>query len=362
MGVLGLLGRQKSIACETRHAGFAPVHPREVKVVFGRRLSCYIKARRFFPSSMLFFEYFFFGHVKRIGGGNLNRDLTLLMHSTEKGKVRAIVVLSCLCALLVTSSSWADARSEYLINMLESGSSYRVKVQAATTLGKIRCRDAVPALGRALSDEHELVVIAAAAALGQIGEPSVIPALQEALRNPPSDAALSQLEATMRVLKALTGEGEIEDAQAAETEFLVRVDAMGNSSTSQREDLTDLMRDTVVQVMRRQPGVVLQEPGLKPSQVKSKLKKDKLRGYILSGSVLRMEHVGDQMIVKISLNVFSNPDYNLLMMPSAEGAVAVIDGPLTRETEQSAQEKALKAVIEALVGKVFETLHTSDSP
>jgi len=44
---------------------------------------------------------------------------------------------------------------------------------------------------------------------------------------------------------------------------------------------------------------------------KAKLKKEKLRGYILSGSLLRMERVDDRMVVKISLNVFSNPDYNI---------------------------------------------------
>jgi len=283
------------------------------------------------------------------------------MLTREHPRTPFAILLALLLSASFSVEATADARSEYLINMLENGSSYRVKVQAATTLGQIKCQDAVGVLERALEDDHELVVIAAAAALGRIGDTSVIPSVSRALESPPSSAARSQLESTMRILKAITGEGAIEDARAADSVFLVRVDAMGNSSTTQREDVTDLMRDTVMQTLRKQPGVVIQEPGLGNKQVKKKLKKEKLRGYILSGSVLRMEHVGDQMIVKISLNVFSNPDYNLLMMPSAEGAVAVIDGPLTRETERSAQEKALRAVIEALVGKVFEKLHTSDS-
>ncbi len=267
-----------------------------------------------------------------------------------------------LLALLVCSGAFADARSEYLINMLDNGSSYRVKVQAATTLGKIKCQDAIPALTRGLEDENELVVIAAATALGQIGETMVISKIQNALTDPPSDAARSQLEKTLRVLKALAGEGEEEEARESKPEFLIRVDAMGNSSDSQRKDVTELMRKTVLERLRREPGVVVQEPGLKPNSIKKKLKKEKLRGYILSGSILRMEHVGDQMFVKISLNVFSNPEYNLLMMPSAEGAVTVINGPLTRDTEYGAQETALKAVVEALVGKLFQTLHTSEVP
>jgi len=279
-------------------------------------------------------------------------------------KARPSVLSLLLTAIIAATSApcLADARSEYLVNMLENGSSFRVKTQAASTLGQIKCLDAVPALTRALFDENELVVIAAAAALGQIGLPGVIPKVEEALRNPPSDAARSQLEMTLRVLKALTGQGEIDDASAAPSEFLIRVDAMGNSSDSQRADMTDLLRRVVLERLQREPGVIIQEASLKGDKVKARLKKEKLRGYILSGSVLRMEHVGDQLIVKINLNVFSNPDYNLLMMPSAEGSVSVIDGPLSRETERAAQEKALRAVVEALVGNVFQTLHTSDAP
>ncbi len=259
---------------------------------------------------------------------------------------------------LLGGNAFADARSEYLINMLQNGGSYRVRVQAANTLGKIRCHDSVPALVRALDDDHELVVISAATALGQIADTSVIPRVSAALKSSSNKAAKSQLQATLRVLKALSGEGAEEDAQAARPEFLIHVDAMGNSSEVQRDDLTDMLRNVVIKRLRREPGVIIQEPGMTAKNVTRKLKKEKLRGYILSGSILKMEHSGDQLIVKISLNVFSNPGYNLLIMPSAQGAVPVIAGPMTRKTEQAAQMKALRAVAEALIGNVFKTLHT----
>jgi hypothetical protein len=264
--------------------------------------------------------------------------------------------------LLTVANAAADARTEYLIDMLENGGNYRVRVQAATTLGKIRCQEAVPALVRALGDEHELVVISAVTALGQIGDTSVIPKLEKARKSAPSTAAASQIGATLRVLKALTPDGDTTEVDAAKPRFLVRVDVMGNSSGAQRKDITDVMRKVVLKALKKQPGVLMQKPGLKNKQVKKKLKKEKLKGYIFSGSILRMEHVDDRMVVKISLNVFSNPDYNLLMMPSAEGAVPVMSGALTRETEWAAQEKALKAVAEALLNNVFKALYSADAP
>ena len=262
--------------------------------------------------------------------------------------------------LLLGGTTFADARSEYLINMLQNGGSYRIRVQAASTLGEIRCQDSVPALVRALNDDNELVVISASIALGQIADISVIPKVTAALNSNSSKAARSQLQATLRVLKALSGEGAVEDAQLAKPEFLIHVDAMGNSSEVQRDELTDILRDVVIKRLRREPGVILQEPGMTAKNVIKKLKKEKLRGYTLSGSILNIEHSGDQLIVKLSLNVFTNPGYNLLIIPTAQGAVPVIAGPMTRKTEQEAQTRALKAVAEALIGNVFKTLHTLD--
>lgn len=283
--------------------------------------------------------------------------------NVKKHKTRGWLAAIVGAALLLAgTASGADARSEYLLSMLESGGNYRVRVQAATTLGKIRCQDAVPALVRALGDEHELVVISAATALGQIGDTATIPQLEAAEKRAPSRAARSQIAATLRVLRALTPEGDTTEIKAAKPRFLIRVDVMGNSSNVQRKDITEVMRDVVLKALKKQPGVVLQRPGMKAPQVKSKLKKEKLKGYILSGAILKMEHVDDRMIVKISLNVFSNPDYNLLMMPSAEGAVPVMSGALTRETEYAAQEKALKAVAEALLSNVFKALLNADAP
>ena len=263
---------------------------------------------------------------------------------------------ACAIALLVAAGAAADARSDYLINMLENGATYRVRVQAATTLGVIRCASAVPALGRALADDSDLVVIAAAAALGQIGDPAAIAPIEGALKSPPSAPAKAQLETTLRVLRALFDGGDLAPAEADGPRFLIRVDAMGDSSGSQRADLTEKMKALVVARLGRDPVVVLQEPGMGSDQVKAKAKKEKLKAFVLTGSIMRLERLDAQLVVKISLNVFSNPGYNLLAMPSAEGSVAMSGGSVSLDAERSAQDRAIKAVIDALVGSVLRSL------
>jgi hypothetical protein len=91
------------------------------------------------------------------------------------------------------------------------------------------------------------------------------------------------------------------------------------------------------------------------------MKKEKLQAYIISGSVLRLEKVNDKLYTKVSLNVFSNPEYNLLMMPSAEAAVGVSAASLTREGELANQDRAIRIVAEKLVSGIFETLRAMES-
>ena len=136
---------------------------------------------------------------------------------------------------------------------------------------------------------------------------------------------------------------------------------MGNSSGVNREGITDTFRDIVVDRLRREPGVVLQKKGVKRKQVLKRLKKENLRGYVISGSIIRLEHEDDKMVVKISLNVFTNPDYTLLIMPSAQGAVQVSQGTLSEEVEIEAQDTALKAVVDSLIEGVFKALRDMDA-
>jgi hypothetical protein len=246
--------------------------------------------------------------------------------------------------------------------MLENGRNYRLRVQAATTLGKLRSKEALTALVRALGDEHELVVISATAALEQIGDTSVISDLEDAFLKSKSTAVKSQIESTLRVLKALSVDNEGTAAVSSKPRFLVRVDPMGNSSGMLNEDIAKKLRDEVINRVSREPGVVMQQPGLSLQAVSKKIKEEKLGGYILSGSVLKIERVDNQIVMKIGLNVFTNPGYTLLMMPTAQGALSITPGDNTEDTERKARERTMKSIVSNLVSTVFDELRQMKNP
>src|SRR4051812_6919397 len=87
--------------------------------------------------------------------------------------------LAVLVLLLLTGPAAAD-KIDDLARTLMADPSYKVRVQAALVLGKLRDKRAVPALKQALKDENESVRGVAATSLGLIGDKSAANALLEA--------------------------------------------------------------------------------------------------------------------------------------------------------------------------------------
>ena len=260
---------------------------------------------------------------------------------------------------MYTAVAKADTRTEYLIKMLESSSNYRLRVQAATTLGKLRSAEAIPALVKATKDQNELVIISSAIALKQIGDVTILPQLEESAKKATSAAAKSQLEQTIRILKEIGNSGQAVPKTKKIPKFLVRVDAMGNSSAQQSENLTELMRELVLERVAAEQDVILQKEKLSSEIVSKKIKREKLKGYIISGSILKLDVVDDRLVVKLGLNLFSNPDYSLLMMPTAEASINVDVRKLKNGSGKEVYRNAVKIVADSLIDTIFATLRQS---
>ncbi|MBN2672285.1 MAG: HEAT repeat domain-containing protein [Deltaproteobacteria bacterium] len=273
----------------------------------------------------------------------------------------------------MSHSANADVRADYLINLLKTGSSYRVRIQAAQSLGRIQSKEALPALQDALKDSSPHVVIAVAAALGEIGDPAALPALKAASRRNHSAAVKTQLAATIRLLQAIAPDSA-DSSDIAESpgqyQFLVKVDAMGNSSTSRTPNIVNVMRDLVMDVLAARAGVEIQSGVMTDEQVRAKLKKESQKGFIISGALIKLQREQDYMVAKIALNVLSNPDYNLVMMPAGEARVPIdfsdalaarhqgksqdVVAQLETDSIRKAETIVMKKLIENLIGKILE--------
>jgi len=87
--------------------------------------------------------------------------------------------------LLLVGHGAADARSEYLIRLLKGSTQFRVRAQAAISLGGVGAApEVVDALASSLRDEHPAVRASAATSLSRLADPRALGALRAAAQDP----------------------------------------------------------------------------------------------------------------------------------------------------------------------------------
>lgn len=105
-------------------------------------------------------------------------------------------------AVLLAGPALAGSSVATLINRLEHGKDFRVRVQAALQLGKTHSKYALKPLEKALDDSNAAVRAAAAAALKVLGDKRAIHALKEH-RLDTSASVRSQIKVSIRALERI---------------------------------------------------------------------------------------------------------------------------------------------------------------
>jgi hypothetical protein len=119
--------------------------------------------------------------LARVSAGRRN-SVNIVSAQLRRGFTAAIVALTLLG---LGSAAQADARSDYLIRLLQGSSQFRVRAQAAISLGSVgSTAEVVAALSVGLVDEHPAVRAAAANSLGKLADPKALPALRKAASDP----------------------------------------------------------------------------------------------------------------------------------------------------------------------------------
>jgi hypothetical protein len=158
--------------------------------------------------------------------------------------------LATLVLFLSVAHAGAQPTSD-LIQKLDDGADFRVRVQAALELGKTRGAASRLALEGALDDDNAAVRAAAAAALKVMHDPAALPALQHH-QDDPSAAVRAQIKNSV---DALSGGGAPRVVQKPEVLVQVGKIRSGASSTS-GQVLEDVAR-TSKQKLRELPGIAL---------------------------------------------------------------------------------------------------------
>jgi hypothetical protein len=260
-----------------------------------------------------------------------------------------------MAAVILPLVAWADARTDRLVTLLRSSGNYRVRVQSAQSLGRIRDPQTVQPLVGALGDSHPAVRAAAALALGRIGSSDAVGPLNRLARDrrqPPlvQNQARQAVQQIQRMVQMSSSRQPAATSTAA-ARFYVGVGEMGNTTGSRSGELESTLQRFVQEALNRAGGGIEVAPlNESINQTKRVLQRRRLRGYYVQGSVTRLEAVGGQVHAVVSIMVLSNPERDLRMMLQGRGMASMGNaaGAARRRVEDAALEGAVRGAVSRL--------------
>lgn len=252
--------------------------------------------------------------------------------------------------MLLSAPARAD-RVDDLGRTLTSDSSWRVRLQAAVVLGKLRDPRAVPSLLRALSDDNETVRGLAAQVLGDVGDGSVIAALERAHRN---DGSSFVRDKAGQALAKLHPEGQALHGASPSTpagKGMVHVEVGGvgmKSRTAATPELTARLRAAILRELARTPGLTLEG---KP-----------LSGFLIDSSITSVSKKLTPQWVEISCEISfvvgRLPSRAMVMMTSGGATVQAPRMGLKPESEKRLQIDALEGAVQGAHENLLAFLKT----
>ena len=234
----------------------------------------------------------------------------------------------------------ADARSSYLVRLLRSSSQFRVRAQAAISLGSLNhSTEAVNALADGLRDKHPAVRAAAAASLGRLGDRSITARLEQALRDkegPVRDAAklaLASLSrqtekagtAHMATMRVPRHGGGADESPGGAAKYYVAVGQPASAVPTVRGESLAQMRRILTERLASVDGVEVAKSGESEKQVHRLLKSRRMKGFFLETSVTQVQERpdgGTRVAVSIILATYPGRDMRAIL----QGAATAVGG------------------------------------
>jgi hypothetical protein len=244
-------------------------------------------------------------------------------------------------ALLVSSTAHANGSEDYLLRVLRSSDAFRVRAQAALSLGQIeRTSRSVAALERAVRDKHPAVRVSAITSLRRLESKQSLEVVERATK----DRNKSVRRAALEAVEALEAIGERQRGPGP-PRYLVTVGMPGaKAERVSRQMLFDARIYLSEQLIELQ-GVELAPDDLSPADVKAEISRRRLSGFHLESSVVTLEPKGAGVRAVVSIIVLSNPGRDMRGM--LRGA-ATATGRYSVETAEQALKGAFVGALRRL--------------
>lgn len=275
------------------------------------------------------------------------------LHGMGRLRTLAIVVLlsSLASAGIVPFLAHADGRTDYLVRLLRTSDAFRVRAQAAISLGSVTPEpQVIDALTGALRDREAAVRAAAASSLERLNDPGALPALRAVERDTAPEvraavqSALRTLERTARAGGAGGSSGSTvaaggSVAPTGPARFYVGVGMPGTKVAAIDPAVLRGARAFIATRVQTLEGVVVAPERETSRQATQVLRARSLTGFYLDSSIVSLETRADGGVrAQVSVVVQTYPDRNVRSM--LNGAATVMG-----ESGAAAQRAAIEAAL-----------------
>lgn len=265
--------------------------------------------------------------------------------------LRFHLVTLCLCVFSGVVRA-DDARSTYLIKLLEGSSQFRVRAQAAISLGSVeKSLAARGALTAALRDVHPAVRAAAATSLGRIGDSGDVIALRKLERDPEEPVRNAARTSIARLETSTRSEESVVEAPppTGPARFYVAVgEPASRVPTLDRPELAAaraFIRQRVAQI----DGVRLAPDAESVQAAEKVLQRDRLKGFFLESSIVSVEKKpGGATRVAVSVILATYPGRDMRAMMQGAATVTGSSSQIYRQAVEGAFSGALRQLSSAL--------------
>jgi HEAT repeat protein len=264
---------------------------------------------------------------------------------------RALIMAVLLC-LSSQAARADDPRSTYLIKLLEGSSQFRVRAQAAISLGTVEGSSAsVVALSGALKDVHPAVRAAAASSLGRVGDPSSMSALR-ALERDPEEPVRSAARAALDRLASIRPPVNKEPPPTDSGPALYYV-SIAEPSATRVASLDHAALGKARAFIKERVGQiqgVLVAPDSEDSQAAERvLKKRRLKGFYIDSSIVSIEKKqGGATRVAVSVIVATYPGRDMRAIMQGAATVTGAGDQAYGQAMEGAFTGALRQLSQAL--------------
>ncbi|MCZ6805956.1 MAG: HEAT repeat domain-containing protein [Deltaproteobacteria bacterium] len=244
-------------------------------------------------------------------------------------------------ALLSATSVHADGREDYLIRLLRNSGAFRVRTQAALSLGQLDPSPlSVAALERAVRDKHPAVRVSAISSLHRLGAKEALPTVKQATR----DGNKSVRRAASVAVTALEAIGERQRGPG-KPRHLVAVGMPGAKADRVSRQMLFDARIFLSEKLLELSGIELAPDDLSPADAKREIARRKLRGYYLESSIVTLKPRGNGVRAEVSVIILSYPGRDMRAM--LRGA-ATASGQYSAGTAEQAIQGAFVGALRRL--------------